>query len=62
MNRHTLTAYVVGTILVWGAILIAVWFLAPSHTRDMMHLCGMFYIGMLAMYIAQHVYPFHPWH
>ena len=51
-------AYVIGVIIVWAAILCAAWFLGgDSHFRGVLALCGVFLLGMLSMYIAQHVYP-----
>ena len=59
---HTLTGYVVAVIIVWAVILGVMWFFGNVvRFRTLALFCAGFFIGMLAMYIAQHVYPFHPW-
>ena len=49
--------YVIATAVVWAIILTLSWFGAiwkPFH--DVVTVCAGFYIGMLAMYIAVHLY------
>ncbi len=51
-----LYVYVISVIVVWAALLGYVWFRYTSHFTGALALCGMFFVGMLAMYIAVHVY------
>jgi hypothetical protein len=56
-NKRPLYVYVIGTALVWAIILMLSWFgviWKPLH--DVVSVCGGFWIGMLAMYIAVHLY------
>jgi hypothetical protein len=56
-NKRPLYVYVIGTAVVWAIILMLSWFVViwkPFH--DVVSVCGGFWIGMLAMYIAVHLY------
>jgi hypothetical protein len=57
MQKRPLYVYVIGAALVWAIILILSWFgviWRPFH--EVVSVCGGFWIGMLAMYIAVHLY------
>jgi hypothetical protein len=57
MNKRPLYVYIIGVAVVWLAILCAAWFLAGGvHFSGALALCFMFGLGMLAMYIAVHIY------
>jgi len=55
---HSGGAYVIGVAIVWALILCGAWFLGDgAHFKGAVALGFMFAMGMLSMYIAQHVYP-----
>ena len=57
MNKRPLYVYVIGVIVAWAIVLISSWFgviWAPFH--DVVAVCVGFALGMLAMYIAVHLY------
>jgi hypothetical protein len=57
MNKHPLYMYVIGVAVVWAVILGVMWFLGDmARFRTFASVCGGFALGMLAMYIAVHVY------
>ena len=57
MHKVSLIWYVIGVTIVWAGILCAAWlFDGGAHFRTLALVCGGFAIGMLAMYIAVHVY------
>ncbi len=52
-----LNRYIVSVVIVWAVILILVRFFASGERfRTMSIFCAGFMIGMLAMWIAVHVY------
>jgi hypothetical protein len=55
---NTLTAYVIGVLIVWAAI-FAVGYYRNGSTPGypILHVFGGFILGMLSMYIATRVYP-----
>ncbi len=55
--RHTLTGYVIAVVLVMLGVLALIWYLrGPATTRTVAVFFTGFLMGMLAMYIAVHVY------
>ncbi len=56
MNKRPLYVYIIAVMVVWAALLGYVWFRYALHFTGALALCGMFFMGMLAMYIAVHVY------
>ncbi|MFZ1075672.1 MAG: hypothetical protein WAN50_04840 [Minisyncoccia bacterium] len=57
MNKRPLYVYVIGVAVVWAIILACSWFgiiWVPFH--DVVTVCAGFLLGMLAMYIAVHLY------
>jgi hypothetical protein len=56
MNKRPLYVYVIACVIVWALLLGSVWLWAMPHFHDARAVCGGFFIGMLAMYIAAHVY------
>jgi hypothetical protein len=55
--RVPLVAYVIGVIVVWAVILGVMWFLGDiARFQTFALVCLGFALGMLAMYIAVHVY------
>jgi len=57
LTKLPLTRYVIGVLIVWTIILCLAWFLAgEEHFKTMTLLCTGFLLGMLAMYIAVHLY------
>jgi hypothetical protein len=56
MNKWPLYVYVIATIVVWILLLGGVSLWGASRFHDVLTVCGGFFIGMLAMYIAVHLY------
>jgi hypothetical protein len=57
-SSNTLTAYVIGVLIVWAVIFAVGYFLKGSTPGyPLLHVFGGFLLGMLAMYIAMRVYP-----
>ena len=56
MNKRPLYVYVIGVLIVWVVLLSYVWFRYAPHFTGAVALCAMFLMGMLAMYIAVHIY------
>jgi hypothetical protein len=57
-SSNTLTAYVIGVLIVWAVIFAVGYFRngsTPGH--PILHVFGGFLLGMLSMYIATRVYP-----
>lgn len=57
MNKRPLYVYVIAVAVVWAVILTCSWFgiiWVPFH--DVATVCAGFALGMLAMYIAMHLY------
>ena len=56
-NRFPLSVYVIGVAVVWAVILGVMWFLGDiARFQTFALVCLGFALGMLAMYIAVHVY------
>ena len=56
-NRFPLIIYVIGVAVVWAVILGVMWFLGDiARFQTFAMVCLGFALGMLAMYIAVHVY------
>jgi len=56
-NRFPLIRYVIGVAVVWAVILGVMWFLGDiARFQTFALVCFGFALGMLAMYIAVHVY------
>jgi hypothetical protein len=56
-KKRPLYVYVIATAVVWAIILTLSWLgviWKPFH--DVVTVCAGFYVGMLAMYIAVHLY------
>ena len=57
IKRFPLIVYVIGVAVVWAVILGALWFLGDiARFQTFALVCLGFALGMLAMYIAVHVY------
>jgi hypothetical protein len=57
MNKRPLYVYIIGVIAAWAIVLTSSWFgviWEPFH--DVVTVCVGFALGMLAMYIAVHLY------
>jgi len=56
-ERPPLLRYVIAVVIVWAAILAAMWF-SGHHERFRLvaTFCAGFFVGMLAMFIAVHLY------
>ncbi len=56
-SLHTLTAYVIGVVVVW-ALIVTVGYCLKGRTagHPMLLVCLGFFLGMLSMYIATRVY------
>jgi hypothetical protein len=52
LTQNPLWHYVIAVLVVWALILGGMWLWA--RLRDFALICGGFFIGMLAMYIAVH--------
>jgi hypothetical protein len=49
--------YVIGVVVVWAIVLTSSWFgLIWTPFHDVVAVCAGFALGMLAMYIAVHLY------
>jgi peptidoglycan/LPS O-acetylase OafA/YrhL len=56
-KRVPLIVYVIGVAVVWAVLLGAMWFLGDiARFQTFALVCLGFALGMLAMYIAMHVY------
>jgi hypothetical protein len=56
LTQKPLWHYVIAVLVAWSLILGGMWLWAPARLRDFALICGGLFIGMLAMYIAVHVY------
>jgi hypothetical protein len=57
LDKPPLIRYVIGVIIVWAILLYAMRFKGGGiHFRTFAIFCGGFLMGMLAMYIAVHLY------
>ena len=57
VNKRPLYVYVIAAAVVWAIILGIVQFSGnAAHIHTFASVCGGFWIGMLAMYAAVHVY------
>jgi hypothetical protein len=56
MHKQPLYMYVIAVAVVWSVILVATWFVNPEKFATFAKVCGGFALGMLAMYIAVHLY------
>ena len=57
-SLNTLTAYVIGVLVVWAVIFVVGYFLKGSTVcHPVLHVFGGFLLGMLSMYIATRAYP-----
>jgi hypothetical protein len=55
---NSLTAYVIGVLLVWAMIFVVGYFVRGSTPgKPLLRVVGGFQLGMLSMYIATRVYP-----
>ena len=56
-KRFPLTVYIIGVAVVWAVLLAVMWFLGDiARFQTFALVCLGFMLGMLAMYIAVHVY------
>jgi hypothetical protein len=56
-SKPPLSVFVIGVLIVWGLILAIGYVVrGPTIGHPMLHVCGGFLLGMLAMYIATRVY------
>jgi hypothetical protein len=54
-----LARYVIAVIIVWAVILCTLWFMGDyARLRTFAIFCGGFLMGMLAMFIAVHLYKY----
>jgi hypothetical protein len=57
MNKRPLYVYLIGVAVVWAIILGLSWFgIIWTPVDKVVSVCGGFALGMLAMYIAVHLY------
>ena len=57
MHKRPLYVYVIGVAVVWAFILCLAWFtVIPARFDELALVCEGFALGMLAMYIAVHLY------
>lgn len=57
MQKRPLYIYVIGVAVVWAVILGLSWFaVIPTPFSELALACAGFALGMLAMYIAVHLY------
>lgn len=56
-RRVPLVVYLIGVAVVWAVVLALAWFIGGPARLDLVAMvCFGFAVGMLAMYIAVHVY------
>lgn len=56
-SLHSLTAYVIGVLVVWAAIFVIGYFVhGPTPGHPLLCVFTGFMLGMLSMYIATRVY------
>ena len=56
-NRLPLIVYIIGVAIAWAIVLGLAWFIGgPARFNTLVLVCLGFWLGMLAMYIAVHVY------
>jgi hypothetical protein len=55
-TKKPLWQYVIAVVVVWAGILAGMWMWSPARFHDFALIGGGFMLGMLAMYIAVHVY------
>jgi fatty acid desaturase len=55
-TKNPLWQYVIAVVVVWAGILSGMWVWSPPRFHDFALIGGGFMLGMLAMYIAVHVY------
>ena len=55
-KRFPLRIYIVGTVIAWAIVFFVVSQLRPAKLIDAFSVGTGFYLGLLAMYIAMHVY------
>ena len=61
MKLNSLSAFVVGVLVVWGLIFALGYAIkGPTPGHPMLKVFGGFMLGMLAMYIATRLYPSTP--
>jgi len=57
MGKTSLVVYVIAVVIVWAIILSVLWFTGNRPLFNKLSIFGMgFMIGMLAMWIAVHLY------
>ncbi len=57
MNKRPLYVYVIGVAVVWAIILTLSWFgVIWKPFNEVVTVCAGFALGLLAMYIAVHLY------
>jgi peptidoglycan/LPS O-acetylase OafA/YrhL len=57
MNRAPLNRYVIGVVIVLAIAVCMAWFIGGSaRAWKVSHFAAAFLLGMLAMYVAMHVY------
>ena len=57
IKRFPLIVYVIGVAVVWAVLLVVMWFLGDiARFQTFALVCLGFALGMIAMYIAVHVY------
>ncbi len=59
--RHTLTTYVVAVIIVMAIVIGVFWLTGDARTQRVLTFFIGFICGMIAMYIAVHVYADNIW-
>ena len=55
-SKKPLWVYVLGVIVIWALILGSVSLWDPVRLSELTVFCGGFFLGMVAMYIAVHIY------
>ena len=56
-HKLPLAVYVIGVIVAWAIVLCVAWFVGgQADVRTFGFVCAGFLLGMLAMYIAVHLY------
>ena len=57
LKKYPISRYITGVVIVWAFILAAVWYWGSAeHFKTLSIFCGGFFMGLLAMWIAAHLY------
>jgi hypothetical protein len=57
IKKPRLRRYVAAVTVTWALVLAVAWLVvSPARFREYVDVCGGFFLGMVAMYVAVHLY------